>query len=94
MLGGHYINKGILHQEPFISNVVPTDPDELNKLKNHILKDGDIICIEPVTCLNIPDGYIDGNDGWSFRLIDENDVAAHREATLLVRKNNCIVISA
>jgi methionyl aminopeptidase len=81
-LGGHRINKGVLHQEPFIHNVLPKDPKEIQKMKEFYFEPGMMICIEPVATMGDSDIFV-GSDGWSCYTSDSS-VAAHFEAMILI----------
>lgn len=81
--GGHGIGKK-LHQEPFIPNV------EIIGL-NKTLKEGDIICVEPLA-QECCDKIFVKNDGWTV-VSANNCLNAHFEHTILIKKNGCKVLT-
>lgn len=74
---GHGIGKE-MHEAPEV-------PNYGKKGKGYMLKAGDIICIEPMSCLGKPANYIDRSDpsGWTVRMKD-GSTACHCEHTVLV----------
>lgn len=84
-LGGHYIGEK-LHMDPFIPNTLDYRKGGLNvdiqrkRYRDHVLKEGDIICIEPVTTIGSTNLTIDP-DGWTCRT---PEISAHFEHTILI----------
>jgi methionyl aminopeptidase len=84
-LTGHGIGHG-LHEEPgeILNYYNPRD--------HRILKEGQVLAIEPF--LTIGQGRIkQGVDGWSLRTAD-NTIAAQFEHTIIVTKNEPIILTA
>jgi methionyl aminopeptidase len=84
-LGGHYIGEK-LHMDPFIPNTLDYRKGGLNvdiqrrRYSNHLLQEGDIICIEPVTTIG-PTNFTIDPDGWTCRT---KELSAHFEHTILI----------
>lgn len=74
---GHGIGKE-MHEAPEV-------PNYGKKGKGYMLKAGDTICIEPMSCLGKPANYIDRSDpsGWTVRMKD-GSIGCHCEHTVLV----------
>ena len=93
-LGGHYIGE-VLHMPPFIPNTLDyrmgTFNVEIQRMKYaaHILKEDDVICIEPVTTIGPTDLTIDP-DGWTCRT---KELSAHFEHTIFITKNGYELLS-
>lgn len=83
-LTGHGIGRK-LHEEP--SNIL----NFYNPRDNRILKDGLVLAIEPF--LTTGRGrVVEADDGWSLRTVD-NTIAAQFEHTIIVTKNQPIVVT-
>lgn len=93
-LGGHYIGEK-LHMDPFIPNILDFRKGSLNvdiqrrRYSGHLLKESDIICIEPVTTSGPTDLTIDP-DGWTCRT---KEISAHFEHTILITENGHEVLT-
>lgn len=81
---GHGIGK-TMHQAPDVPNY---------GIKGHgyILKAGDTICIEPMSCLGKPANYVDQELGWTVRMKD-GSIGCHCEHTVLVTEDGCEVLT-
>lgn len=81
---GHGIGK-TMHQAPDVPNY---------GIKGHgyILKAGDTICIEPMSCLGKPANYVDQESGWTVRMKD-GSIGCHCEHTVLVTEDGCEVLT-
>jgi len=92
---GHGIGKTI-HQDPMICHGYNENLTELaqNLIRGNYsrtkLKEGAIICIEPVCTFGVPRTRQE-SDGWTERSVDGSNVA-HHENTLIVTKNGSEVI--
>ena len=75
----NYVGHGIgekMHMPPEVPNFGK---------KGHglVLKPGDTICIEPMSCLGKPANYVDKDNGWTVRMKD-GSIGCHCEHTVLV----------
>ena len=78
----NYIGHGIgkeMHTEPEV-------PNYGRKGTGYVLKVGDTICIEPMSCLGKPANYVDKEDGWSVKMKD-GSICCHCEHTILVTED-------
>ncbi|HNZ43830.1 MAG TPA: type I methionyl aminopeptidase [Bacteroidales bacterium] len=82
-LVGHGIGKH-LHEEPQV-------PNYGRRGSGHKLKEGTVICIEPMVNLGLKE-IIQERDGWTIRTRDGKP-SAHFEHAVAVRKNQCEVLS-
>ena len=82
-LGGHGIGKD-MHEDPFVPNFGSAG-------KGPLLKEGMVICIEPMLNLGTADVYI-LDDGWTIKTQD-NKAAAHYEHTILVTKDGYEILT-
>ncbi len=82
-LVGHGIGKH-LHEEPQV-------PNYGRRGSGHKLKEGTVICIEPMVNLGLKE-IIQEHDGWTIRTRDGKP-SAHFEHAVAVRKNQCEVLS-
>lgn len=80
---GHGIGK-VIHKEPKV-------PCFGKKRKGYKLKEGDLICIEPMLFAGSSE-IIKSEDGWTLKSKD-NSLAAHFEHTLEITKNKAIIIT-
>ena len=77
----NYIGHGIgekMHQAPEV-------PNYGKKGHGYELKEGDTICIEPMSSLGKPANYVDKEDNWSVKMKD-GSIGCHCEHTILVTK--------
>ena len=81
---GHGIGKG-MHEDPEVPNFG-------KKGHGYVLKAGDTICIEPMSCLGKPKNYVDRNDGWTARMKD-GSIGCHCEHTILVTDDGYEVLT-
>ena len=81
---GHGIGKE-MHEEPEV-------PNYGKKGHGYKLKVGDVICIEPMSCLGKPKNYIDKNDGWTVKMKD-GSIGCHFEHTVLVTETGYEVLT-
>ena len=72
---GHGIGKE-MHEEPEV-------PNYGKRGHGYVLRAGDVICIEPMSCLGKPANYVDKENNWSVRMKD-GSVGCHFEHTVLV----------
>ncbi len=81
---GHGIGK-TMHEEPLVPNY---------GVRGHgyTLKVGDVICIEPMSCLGKPANYVDADDGWTVRMKD-GSIGCHCEHTVFVTEDGCEVLT-
>jgi methionyl aminopeptidase len=93
-LGGHYIGEK-LHLDPFIPNTLDYRKGSLNvdiqrrRYSSHFLKEGDILCIEPVTTIGPTDLTVDA-DGWTCRT---GAISAHFEHTIFITSNGYEILT-
>lgn len=81
---GHGIGKE-MHEEPEV-------PNSGKRGRGYKLKAGDVICIEPMSCLGKAKNYVDKDDGWTVRTKD-GSIACHVEHTVLVTENGYEVLT-
>ena len=82
-LGGHGIGKE-MHEDPFI-------PNYGKKGRGEKLKEGMVICIEPMLNLGTPNIYV-LDDEWTIKTWD-GKAAAHYEHTILVTKDGYEILT-
>ena len=56
------------------------------------LKAGDVICIEPMSCLGKPKNYVDKDNGWTVKMKD-GSIGCHCEHSVLVTENGYEVLT-
>ena len=81
---GHGIGKE-MHEDPEV-------PNYGKKGRGYVLKAGDVICIEPMSCLGKPKNYVDKEDGWTAKMKD-GSIACHCEHTILVTETGYEVLT-
>lgn len=81
---GHGIGKE-MHSDPEV-------PNYGKRGRGYKLKAGDVICIEPMSCLGKPKNYVDKNDGWTAKMKD-GSIACHCEHTVLVTASGYEVLT-
>ena len=81
---GHGIGKS-MHEAPEV-------PNYGRKGHGYKLKEGDTICIEPMSCLGKPANYCDKNDNWTVKMKD-GSIGCHCEHTILVTKDGYEVLT-
>lgn len=84
----NYIGHGIgkeMHMDPEV-------PNYGRKGTGYVLKVGDTICIEPMSCLGKPSNYVDKDDGWSVKMKD-GSIGCHCEHTILVTEGGYEVLT-
>ncbi len=84
----NYVGHGIgreMHEAPEVPNY---------GIRGHgyMLKAGDTICIEPMSCLGKPANYIDKDSNWTVRMKD-GSIGCHCEHTVLVTEDGCEVLT-
>jgi len=93
-LGGHYIGEQ-LHMDPFIPNCIDYRRGKLSadlqkkKYSQHLLRTGDIICIEPVITYGSTDLTV-GADDWTCSTAA---LSAHAEHMILVTETGYEILS-
>ena len=84
----NYVGHGIdvkMHDAPEV-------PNYGKKGHGYVLKEGDTICIEPMSCLGKPANYTDKSDNWSVKMKD-GSIGCHCEHTILVTKDGYEVLT-
>ncbi len=81
---GHGIGKE-MHSDPEV-------PNYGKRGRGYKLKAGDVICIEPMSCLGKPKNYVDKDDGWTAKMKD-GSIACHCEHTVLVTTSGYEVLT-
>lgn len=81
---GHGIGKE-MHMRPDI-------PNYGSRGHGYMLKAGDTICIEPMSCLGKPANYVDRESNWTVRMKD-GSIGCHCEHTVLVTEDGCEVLT-
>ena len=84
----NYIGHGIgktMHEAPEV-------PNYGKKGRGYELKEGDTICIEPMSSLGKPKNYVDRANGWTVKMKD-GSIGCHCEHTILVTKNGHEVLT-
>lgn len=81
---GHGIGKK-MHEDPEV-------PNYGRKGHGYILKAGDTICIEPMSCLGKPKNYVDRANGWTVKMKD-GSIGCHCEHTVLVTEDGYEVLT-
>ena len=81
---GHGIGKE-MHEEPEV-------PNYGRKGHGYVLKAGDTICIEPMSCLGKPKNYVDRETSWTVKMKD-GSVGCHCEHTVLVTEDGYEVLT-
>ena len=81
---GHGIGKE-MHMRPDI-------PNYGSRGHGYILKAGDTICIEPMSCLGKPANYVDRESNWTVKMKD-GSIGCHCEHTVLVTEDGCEVLT-
>ena len=82
---GHGIGKE-MHMPPEI-------PNYGKRGRGYKLKTGDVICIEPMSCLGKAKNFVDKSDNWTVKTKD-GSIACHVEHTVLVLDNGYEVLTA
>lgn len=81
---GHGIGKE-MHMRPDI-------PNYGSRGHGYMLKAGDTICIEPMSCLGKPANYVDRESNWTVKMKD-GSIGCHCEHTVLVTEDGCEVLT-
>jgi methionyl aminopeptidase len=89
-LGGHGYGK-TLHAAPFISNVVPTTPNEWPDAFQ-IFEAGQLLAVEPMLAAGQHDVTSDVN-AWPIRTVD-GSMTVHYEADVLITESGPNVLTA
>lgn len=84
----NYIGHGIGKE----MHAFPEVPNYGMRGHGHILKAGDTICIEPMSCLGKPANYVDKDSNWTVRMKD-GSIGCHCEHTILVTEDGCEVLT-
>ena len=83
----NYIGHGIGKE----MHAFPEVPNYGMRGHGYILKAGDTICIEPMSCLGKPANYVDKDSNWTVRMKD-GSIGCHCEHTILVTEDGCEVL--
>lgn len=83
-LGGHGVGRTV-HENPSIPNVFMGE-------RGPMLKDGELIAIEPIITMGSPDLIFDTQDGYTVRTKDGSK-SAHAEHTILVTAKGAEIIT-
>lgn len=84
----NYVGHGIgreMHMKPDI-------PNYGRRGHGYILKVGDTICIEPMSCLGKPANYVDEDSNWTVKMKD-GSIGCHCEHTVLVTEDGVEVLT-
>lgn len=81
---GHGIGRG-MHEEPEV-------PNYGRKNTGYVLREGDTICIEPMSCLGKPANHTNKDDGWSV-VMNDGSIGCHCEHTILVTHDGYEVLT-
>ena len=81
---GHWIGKE-MHMRPDI-------PNYGSRGHGYMLKAGDTICIEPMSCLGKPANYVERESNWTVKMKD-GSIGCHCEHTVLVTEDGCEVLT-
>lgn len=81
---GHGIGKE-MHMRPDI-------PNYGSRGHGYMLRAGDTICIEPMSCLGKPANYVDRESNWTVKMKD-GSIGCHVEHTVLVTEEGCEVLT-
>ncbi len=84
----NYIGHGIGKE----MHAFPEVPNYGMRGHGYILKAGDTICIEPMSCLGKPANYVDKDSNWTVRMKD-GSIGCHCEHTILVTEDGCEVLT-
>ena len=84
----NYIGHGIGKE----MHAVPEVPNYGMRGHGYVLKAGDTICIEPMSCLGKPANYVDKDSNWTVRMKD-GSIGCHCEHTILVTEDGCEVLT-
>ncbi len=84
----NYIGHGIGKE----MHAFPEVPNYGMRGHGYILKAGDTICIEPMSCLGKPANYVDKDSDWTVRMKD-GSIGCHCEHTILVTEDGCEVLT-
>ena len=94
--GGHAIGTKV-HEEPFIPHGIDEQLLQnakdviMQNYKSHILKNGQIICLEPIGTFGSTE-IIKSQDGWTY-LTKDQSLSAHFEHCVLIQENGYEIIS-
>ena len=83
-LGGHGVGAAP-HEEPFIPNIG-------DKGTGEILRDGEIVALEPIFTMSDDPTIRLGVDGFTYKTKD-NSLSAHFEHTVLITKNTPVIVT-
>lgn len=84
----NYVGHGIgreMHSAPDVPNYGVRG-------RGYVLRAGDTICIEPMSCLGKPGNYVDAESNWTVRMKD-GSIGCHCEHTVLVEEGGCEVLT-
>lgn len=84
----NYVGHGIGKE----MHMFPEVPNYGRRGTGYILKAGDTICIEPMSCLGKPANYVDKSDNWSVKMKD-GSIGCHFEHTILVTEDGYEVLT-
>lgn len=84
----NYIGHGIgktMHEAPDVPNFG-------KRGRGYVLREGDVICIEPMSSLGKPANHVSKQDGWTA-ILDDGSIGCHFEHTVLVTKDGYEVLT-
>ena len=84
----NYVGHGIGKE----MHMFPEVPNYGRRGTGYILKAGDTVCIEPMSCLGKPANYVDKSDNWSVKMKD-GSIGCHFEHTILVTEDGYEVLT-
>lgn len=84
----NYVGHGIGKE----MHMFPEVPNYGRRGTGYVLKVGDTICIEPMSCLGKPANYVDKSDNWSVKMKD-GSIGCHFEHTILVTEDGYEVLT-
>lgn len=84
----NYVGHGIGRE----MHAAPDVPNYGVRGRGYVLKAGDTICIEPMSCLGKPGNYVDAESNWTVRMKD-GSIGCHCEHTVLVLEEGCEVLT-
>lgn len=84
----NYVGHGIGRE----MHMAPDVPNYGIRGRGYVLKAGDTICIEPMSCLGKPGNYVDAESNWTVRMKD-GSIGCHCEHTVVVGEGGCEVLT-
>ena len=95
---GHGILPRRLHASPLIPSVpvgkIPThDWEHMVLQQNYRFQVGDVVCVEPILSAYDDDEFDIGEDGWTVRMHNPNNLAVHIEFCVMITENGPIILA-